>query len=182
MVAGPIRTFLESGVLVAAYKGSRSVLPATINILNDPARVFLSSPFVRYDFKRLFTLSEYYDRDRSAYYRAIRSVQERGLDVTEWLEYFTAGLNWQLTEVREKGAAVIGLEVLTKKHGLSTRQRASLELAAGQGDFQIGDFALKCPGVHRRSLQRDLKEVLEKGLLEAHGATTRLTYRLAVKI
>ena len=32
-----------------------------------------------YDFKRLFTLSEYYDRDRSSYYRAIQSVRETGL-------------------------------------------------------------------------------------------------------
>ena len=29
-----------------------------------------------YDFKRLFTLSEYYDRDRTAFYRAIQSVRE----------------------------------------------------------------------------------------------------------
>ena len=31
-----------------------------------------------YDFKRLFTLSEFYDRDRSAFYRAIQSVREQG--------------------------------------------------------------------------------------------------------
>ena len=28
-----------------------------------------------YDFKRLFTLSEYYDRDRPAFYRTIQSVR-----------------------------------------------------------------------------------------------------------
>jgi Fic family protein len=35
-----------------------------------------------YDFKRLFTISEYYDRDRSAFYRAIQSVREHGMDMT----------------------------------------------------------------------------------------------------
>jgi Fic family protein len=49
-----------------------------------------------YDFKRLFTISEYYDRDRSAFYRAIQSVRERGMDLTGWLEFFTEGLATQL--------------------------------------------------------------------------------------
>jgi Fic family protein len=35
-----------------------------------------------YDFKRLFTISEYYDRDRPAFYRAIQSVRERGMNMT----------------------------------------------------------------------------------------------------
>jgi Fic family protein len=45
-----------------------------------------------YDFKRLFTLSEFYDRDRAAFYRAIQSVRERDMDLTGWLEYFVFGL------------------------------------------------------------------------------------------
>jgi Fic family protein len=39
-----------------------------------------------YDFKRLFTISEYYDRDRSAFYRAIQSVRDNSMDFTGWLE------------------------------------------------------------------------------------------------
>ena len=42
-----------------------------------------------YDFKRLFTISEYYDRDRPAFYWAIQRVRESGMDMTGWLEYFT---------------------------------------------------------------------------------------------
>ena len=45
----PIRTFLDSGVLIAAYKGSPSIEASAINILDDPDRIFLSSPFVRHD-------------------------------------------------------------------------------------------------------------------------------------
>lgn len=43
----PIRTFLDSGVLIAAHLGSASIEAQAINILNEPNRVFLSSPFVR---------------------------------------------------------------------------------------------------------------------------------------
>ena len=130
-----------------------------------------------YDFKRLFTLSEFYDRDRSGYYRAIQSVREPDLDLTPWLEYFTSGLSWQLKEVQEKGESVIRLDVLAKKHELTVRQRLALALALEKGEFQVQDLEAECPGVHRRSLQRDLRSLIEKGLLEARGGTNRLVYR-----
>ena len=129
------------------------------------------------DFKRLFTLSEYYDRDRPSYYRAIQSVRQRNPDLTDWLEYFTLGLQWQLVEVQEKGETLIRLDVLAKKHKLSPRRRLALELALQQTPFQIRDFGARYQGVHRRSLQRDLAGLLEKGLLEADGATNRVAYR-----
>ena len=44
-----------------------------------------------YDFKRLFTLSEYYDRNRDEFYRSLQSVRERGMDMTGWLEYYVEG-------------------------------------------------------------------------------------------
>ena len=45
-----------------------------------------------YDFRRLFTISQYYERDRTAFYRAIQGVRESGMDMTGWLEYFVEGL------------------------------------------------------------------------------------------
>ena len=47
MAERPVRTFLDSGVLIAAYQGSRSIEMPAIRILDDPKRVFLTSPFVR---------------------------------------------------------------------------------------------------------------------------------------
>ncbi len=44
-----------------------------------------------YDFKRLFTISEYYDRDRASFYKAIQSVRESDMDMTGWLEDFRRG-------------------------------------------------------------------------------------------
>ena len=58
-----------------------------------------------YDFKRLFTISEFYDRDRGRFYRALQGVRERGMDLTGWLEFFIEGLATQLP-----GAALSNLE------------------------------------------------------------------------
>lgn len=49
-----------------------------------------------YDFKRLFTLSEFYDRDLGAFYNAIQSVRAQDMDLTGWLEFFVTGLATQL--------------------------------------------------------------------------------------
>ena len=45
-----------------------------------------------YDFKRLFTISEYYDRDRAAFYGALQGVRQANMDMTGWIEFFTEGL------------------------------------------------------------------------------------------
>jgi Fic family protein len=79
-----------------------------------------------YDFKRLFTISEYYDRDRPAFYMAIRSVRDSGMNMTGWLEYFVEGLTIQLTEVRERGEQAIRRDVIVKEHRLSDRQAKAI--------------------------------------------------------
>ena len=129
-----------------------------------------------YDFKRLFTISEYYDRDRSAFYRAIQSVRERGMDLTGWLEFFTEGLATQLDEVKARGERAIRRDVLARQHGLSDRQALALGRVLDQGRLTIQDFATLCPGVNRRTLQRDLRDMVEKGLLATEGQTNRLEY------
>jgi Fic family protein len=129
-----------------------------------------------YDFKRLFSISEYYDRDRSAFYQAIQSVRESGMDLTGWLEFFTEGLATQLDEVKARGEQAIRMDVLAREHGLSDRQLAALRLVLEAGRLTIQEFGALCPGVNRRTLQRDLRQMLEKGLIAARGQTNRLEY------
>ena len=46
------------------------------------------------------------------------------------------------------------------------------------GSLTIGACEALCPDINRRSLQRDLKGMLDKGVLVTEGATNRLEYRL----
>jgi Fic family protein len=131
-----------------------------------------------YDFKRLFTISEYYDTDRSAFYRVIQEVRERGMDMTGWLEYFVEGLTTQLAEVRERGELAIRRDVLVKEHRLSERQAKALGHILEYGSLTIQDFESLCPEVNRRSLQRDIKVMVGMGLLVSEGATNKLVYRM----
>ena len=64
-------------------------------------------------------------------------------------------------------------DVLVKEHGVSTRQALELGHLLEHGLIRIKDFEALRPKVDRRSLQRDLKAMLAKGLLTAEGATDR---------
>lgn len=131
-----------------------------------------------YDFKRLFTLSEFYDRDRSAFYRAIQSVREQGMDLTSWLEYFVDGLATQMSEVRQRGERVIRRDVLVRKHGLNERQALAIERLLETSRMDIRDYEALCPGVSRRTLQRDLSALEANGLITHEGETNKLVYLL----
>jgi Fic family protein len=130
-----------------------------------------------YDFKQLFTLSEFYDRDRPAYYRAIQGVRERGMDLTSWLDYFADGLAVQMTETQQRGEVVLRTDALARKHRLNERQRLALLHVLRGRELTIQSFASLLPETPRRTLQRDLKGMADKGLFLATGATNQLVYR-----
>ena len=118
-----------------------------------------------YDFKRLFTISEYYDRDRSAFYRAIQGVREQRMDLTGWLEFFVGGLATQLDEVKARGEVAIRTDVVARAHRLNLRQTGALDHLLAHGRLTLGELESNFPEVNRRTLQRDLKAMLDKGLL-----------------
>jgi Fic family protein len=119
-----------------------------------------------YDFKRLFTLSEYYDRDRSSFYRAIQSVREHGMDVSDWLEFFVGGLATQLAEVKVRGEIAIRSDLAAKENGLNVRQAGMLDHLLTHGKITLGDMEERFPGISRRSLQRDVRAMVGKKLVQ----------------
>lgn len=131
-----------------------------------------------YDFKRLFTISEYYDRDRPAFYKSIQSVRDNGMDMTSWLDYFITGLETQMIEVRDRGEQVIRRDVLVNKHGLNDRQAKAISYLLQHGKMTIQDFEQLCPETSRRSLQRDLKLLIDQKLLSGEGSTHHQEYKL----
>ncbi len=133
-----------------------------------------------YDFKRLFTISEYYDRDRPTFYKTIQSVRENNMDMTGWLDYFISGLETQMIEVKDRGEQVIRRDVLTQKHNLNERQTKAIEYILQYERLTIQDYEVLCPEVNRRSLQRDLKIMIEKELIATEGATNQLVYLFRV--
>ncbi len=122
-----------------------------------------------YDFKRLFTISEYYDRDRAAFYAALQGVRQAGMDLTGWLEFFVTGLSTQLQEVKTKGQQAIRADVIATGKKLNARQASLIAAFLEQGKLSLADCEKLLPNVARRTLQRDLKVLVEAGLIAEVG-------------
>jgi len=117
-----------------------------------------------YDFKRIFTISEYYDRNRPEFYKAIQSVRDNDMDMTGWLEYFTIALATQMREVTQLGRQAIQKDMIVKANNLNERQAVAVGEIFQHGRLTIADLERLCPDTSRRTLQRDLKQLVEKGL------------------
>ena len=122
-----------------------------------------------YDFKRLFTISEYYDRDRPLYYKAIQSVRNNNMNMTYWLEYFVAGLHSQMEEIRQKGAQLIKMDISLqkiKKLGLNERQEKAVKYILKTGKISVNEYQ-KMASCVRRTAQRDIDDLINKKIAKA---------------
>jgi Fic family protein len=121
-----------------------------------------------YDFKRLFSLSEFYDKNRRQYYDAIQSVREKGMDMTAWLEYFVVGLKNQMLEVKNKGEVAIRKEIVIERAeglNLNDRQQKILMYLLDEKRASVDDIGRMFNFI-RRTIQRDLSKMVELGLVK----------------
>jgi Fic family protein len=128
-----------------------------------------------YDFKRLFTISEYYDQDRPAYYESLQSVRNHGMDMTVWLEYFVDGLRSQMTEIQAKGERLIQQDnrlQKVRKIGLNKRQEKAVKRLIIKGTLSVNEYQSVASCI-RRTAQRDLEDLLKKNVIKivARSAT-----------
>lgn len=122
-----------------------------------------------YDFKRLFTISEYYDKDRPSYYQAIQSVRKNNMDMTAWLEYFVNGLRSQMKEIQQKGEQLIKQDATLqkiRKTGLNLRQEKAIKHLIKNGRITVNEYQSVASCI-RRTAQRDLEELIVKGIIKA---------------
>ena len=121
-----------------------------------------------YDFKRLFTISEYYDKDRPSYYQAIQTVRKNNMDMTTWLEYFVDGLRLQMSEIQAKGEQLIKQDVQfqkIKKIGLNKRQGRAVKHLIIKGTLSVNEYQSVVSCI-RRTAQRDLEDLVEKKIIK----------------
>ena len=122
-----------------------------------------------YDFKRLFTISEYYDKDRPNYYQSIQNVRKSKMDMTTWLEYFVDGLRSQMAEIQTKGKQLIKQDSRLqkiKKIGLNERQEKAVKHLIIKGALSVNDYQSVASCI-RRTAQRDLEDLVKKNVIKA---------------
>jgi predicted transcriptional regulator len=81
-----------------------------------------------------------------------------------------------LQEVQNRGQQVMKLDILSIQHNLSMREKEALEQALDQKGLSIKEFQLLFPETSKGTLQRELKHLLEIGLLKVEGSTNDRRY------
>ena len=132
-----------------------------------------------FDHRRLFALDDFYDRDRQAYYAALKTAQENNNDITKWLEYFTTGVAYSVNEVKE---AVLKLGP-KKRHisktqiSLTDKQMKIVEFMNARGKATNKDlqtlFKISAQAVHK-----ELARLVNLKVIKPQGAGRSLYYVL----
>jgi Fic family protein len=127
-----------------------------------------------FDIKRFFTLDDYYDSDRKAYYAALKSVDENNLDTTQWIEYFTDGVLISINEVKKK---ILSLSV--KKTGpqiaLTEKQMKIMEKIVANGKITSGEIQ-EMFKISRQAVHKELQKMIELGIIELKGEGKTVYY------
>jgi len=133
-----------------------------------------------FDVKRFFTLDDYYDSDRIAYYSALKSVNQKTLDLTQWLEYFLEGVRVSILRVKER---VLQLSLERQKQrekgqiALTERQMKIVEFIQRNGQISSGDIQ-KTFKISRQAAYKEIKKLIEQDIIERRGSGKAIYYVL----
>jgi len=133
-----------------------------------------------FDIKRFFALDDYYDKDRRAYYTALKTVDQDRLDLTGWLEYFTEGVAVSLKAVEDK---VIGLSQdikFLKQRGqiaLTERQMKIVERIIERGSITNREVR-QITGLSDEGVRKEINKLIELKVIAPEGKGRSLHYVL----
>ena len=133
-----------------------------------------------FDAKQFFCLDDYYDSDRQAYYRALQSVDQNTLDITNWLEYFAEGVNVSIQAVKERVIRLSSERLRKAKRGqiaLTERQMKIVEFINQNGKITNRDVREMFKLSNRGALD-EINKLVELKVLKSTGRGRGLHYVL----
>ncbi|MBI5356565.1 Fic family protein [Candidatus Collierbacteria bacterium] len=138
-----------------------------------------------YDVKQFFSIEQYYDQNPRDYYDALQKAgSEKDGDISAWLEYFTDGLAVELSRVKERVMQLSRDLKLKGKLGrqipITERQIKILEyMEVNNGYLTTKDTFKMIPMTSRDTIVRDLRYLIDKGVVRKVGRTKASRYVLA---
>jgi len=133
-----------------------------------------------YDFRYLFALEDYYNKDLQSYYKAInigKNYNKRKTDCTGWLEYFTEGFREEIINVKRQVSSLALKKIdkfIQSKIYLTAKQQRIIEFIDQMGKITVGDVVdiLKNP---QRTALLELQKLKRVGIIKQKGKG-RATY------
>mgnify|MGYP001139751977 CR=1 FL=1 len=131
-----------------------------------------------FDTKQFFTLDDYYDSDRPAYYKALQSVNQATLDMTKWVEYFVEGVHVSVQEVKERVIRLSSERLRKTKKGqiaLTERQMQIVEFINQHGKITNRDVR-KLFKLSDEGALKEIKKLVKLGVIRSSGKGRSLHY------
>ena len=119
-----------------------------------------------------FTLDEYYDSNRQAYYDALNSVDQKTQDITEWLLYFLEGFLTSIEQIKNR--IILFPSSTQKRIKLRANDLKILEYIQLNGSITNSEVQ-KLLKISRQGAYKDLRSLMDKGIIEKKGGS-RSTY------
>ncbi|OGW14926.1 MAG: hypothetical protein A2035_05150 [Nitrospirae bacterium GWA2_42_11] len=133
-----------------------------------------------FDAKQFFCLDDYYDSDRPAYYRILQSVNQKTLDLTNWLEYFVEGVKVSITAVKERVIRLSSERLRKARKGqvaLTERQMKIVEFINQNGQITNRDVRSMFHISNRAALDEIMK-LLKMKVIKTLGKGRNLHYEI----
>ena len=134
-----------------------------------------------YIMRDFLSFEEYFVNSRNEHFNTFASISKNEGDVTDWLEYFTEGVANEISKLQEQVLLLARDTKIAKVTGraeLSKRQERIIEFLQDYGLIRNSDFPRVFPDISEDSVLRDLKVLVEDGIVVKKGKTKSSRYEL----
>lgn len=138
-----------------------------------------------YDTKSFFSLEEYFDAHPNEYYENLNKIRRSYIeninpDLTSWIEFFAYTIEIEMIKIESEVKEYLEKEDLRKnlkKQNVNQRQFQAVKYLQKHGYIQSHEYAkrFKCS---RDTAVRDLKDLVNLGIVEIEGSGAHLRYIL----
>lgn len=134
-----------------------------------------------FDMKGYLCVEDYYGKSGVSYDKAIYSISVQDGDLTEWLEYYTEAVAYETTQLKDQILLLAKDTKVAKASGranLTQRQEKIVVFLQDYGVLQNRHFENLFPSVSEDSVLRDLKKLMDLGIVVKRGSTKSSRYEL----
>lgn len=136
--------------------------------------------FRAFDTKQFFSLDDYYDFNRKAYYAALQTVDRDVRDLTHWLEYFVEGVASSMEAVKEQVIRLSSERLRRAKKGqiaLTEKQMRIVEFVNRNGGISAAEVAGMF-NFSRQAALKELRKLVKQHVLKPSGKAKATRYLL----
>ena len=135
-----------------------------------------------YSLGGLIEIDSYILSSRKEFEEALAEIEKNNFDYTHWLEYVTHGFSTKTYNLVEKIKLLEKDTKVAKATGrvkVTERQERIIEYLQDYGLLQNKDFPVVFPGISEDTVLRDLKSLLDRGIIKKSGSTKSSRYELS---